>query len=63
MTNTVSRHVVCEERKVSSERADRMRGELENMDIRLEEERKRSAELLLQVTLTFTVILPGVTLH
>ncbi|XP_039992228.1 centrosomal protein of 55 kDa isoform X2 [Xiphias gladius] len=46
-----NRHVVCEERKVSSERADRMRGELENMDIRLEEERKRSAELLLQVNM------------
>lgn len=48
--NVASRHAVCEERKVSSERADRMRVELENMDIRLEEERKRSAELLLQVT-------------
>ncbi|KAM7381621.1 hypothetical protein PAMA_012458 [Pampus argenteus] len=45
------RHAVCEERKVSSERADRMRVELENMDIRLEEERKRSAELLLQVNM------------
>ncbi|XP_074518606.1 centrosomal protein of 55 kDa isoform X2 [Halichoeres trimaculatus] len=46
-----SRHEVCEERKVSSERADRMRAELESMDIRLEEERKRSAELLLQVNM------------
>ncbi|KAM9336362.1 centrosomal protein of 55 kDa [Symphorus nematophorus] len=46
-----NRHDVCEERKVSSERADRMRAELESMDIRLEEERKRSAELLLQVNM------------
>ncbi|XP_042363433.1 cone cGMP-specific 3',5'-cyclic phosphodiesterase subunit alpha'-like [Plectropomus leopardus] len=46
-----NRHEVCEERKVSSERSDRMRMELENMDIRLEEERKRSAELLLQVNM------------
>lgn len=53
--NIPSRHEVCEERKASSERADRMRAELESMDVRLEEERKRSAELLLQVTLTSTV--------
>lgn len=46
-----SRHEVCEERKVSSERADRMRAELESMDVRLEEERKRSAELLQQVNM------------
>ncbi|XP_073345099.1 centrosomal protein of 55 kDa [Pagrus major] len=46
-----NRHEVCEERKVSSERADRMRAELESVDIRLEEERKRSAELLLQVNM------------
>lgn len=46
-----NRHAVCEERKESSERADRMRVELENMDIRLEEEKKRSAELLLQVNM------------
>ncbi|GAA6214264.1 centrosomal protein of 55 kDa-like isoform X2 [Lates japonicus] len=46
-----NRHAVSEERKVSSERADRMRVELENMDIRLEEERKRSAELLQQVNM------------
>ncbi|XP_044194474.1 centrosomal protein of 55 kDa [Thunnus albacares] len=45
------RYAVCEERKVSSEQADRMRVELESMDIRLEEERKRSAELLLQVNM------------
>ncbi|XP_022067946.1 centrosomal protein of 55 kDa [Acanthochromis polyacanthus] len=46
-----NRHAVNEERHVSSERADRMRAELENMEIRLEEERKRSAELLLQVNM------------
>ncbi|XP_061666549.1 centrosomal protein of 55 kDa [Syngnathoides biaculeatus] len=36
---------------VSSDRADRMRAELESLNLRLEEERKRSAELLLQVNL------------
>ncbi|XP_061562308.1 centrosomal protein of 55 kDa [Phycodurus eques] len=46
-----SRNAVSEERQVSSDRADRMRTELESMDLRLEEERKRSAELLLQVNL------------
>ncbi|XP_008275805.1 centrosomal protein of 55 kDa isoform X2 [Stegastes partitus] len=46
-----NRHAVSEERHVSSERADRMRAELDNMEIRLEEERKRSAELLLQVNM------------
>ncbi|KAM3859963.1 centrosomal protein of 55 kDa [Diretmus argenteus] len=46
-----NRHAACEERMVSSERADRMRTELDSMDVRLEEERKRSAELLLQVNL------------
>ncbi|KAM9837935.1 centrosomal protein of 55 kDa [Aulostomus maculatus] len=46
-----SRHAVSEERQVSSERADRMRAELESVDVRLEEERKRSAELLLQVNM------------
>nr|XP_019939143.1 PREDICTED: centrosomal protein of 55 kDa-like isoform X1 [Paralichthys olivaceus] len=46
-----NRHAVCEERKVSSELADRMRVELESVDVRLEEERKRSAELLLQVNM------------
>ncbi|XP_038591269.1 centrosomal protein of 55 kDa [Micropterus salmoides] len=45
------RREVCEEKKVSSERVDRMKAELESMDIRLEEERKRSAELLLQVNM------------
>ncbi|XP_061822715.1 centrosomal protein of 55 kDa isoform X1 [Nerophis lumbriciformis] len=44
-----NRHAASEERQVSSERVDRMRVELESVDLRLEEERKRSAELLLQV--------------
>lgn len=59
--NVASRYAVCEERKVSSEQADRMRVELESMDIRLEEERKRSAELLLQVTLIYSLMLHLVT--
>ncbi|KAL0984153.1 hypothetical protein UPYG_G00137780 [Umbra pygmaea] len=46
-----SRQSVSEERKCSSERSARMRSELDSMDARLEEERKRSAELLLQVSL------------
>ncbi|XP_055360459.1 centrosomal protein of 55 kDa isoform X2 [Betta splendens] len=46
-----NRHAVCEERKASSERADRMRAELDNMEIRLEEERKISAGLQLQVNM------------
>lgn len=46
-----NRYEVSEERKVLSEQSERMRMELENMDIRLEEERKRSAELLLQVNM------------
>ncbi|XP_034715739.1 cone cGMP-specific 3',5'-cyclic phosphodiesterase subunit alpha' isoform X2 [Etheostoma cragini] len=46
-----NRHAACEERTASSERSDRMRMELENMDMRLEEERKRSADLLLQVNM------------
>ncbi|KAK2820408.1 hypothetical protein Q5P01_023367 [Channa striata] len=46
-----NRHAGSEERKVSSERADRMRVELETMDLRLEEEKKRSAELLQQVNM------------
>lgn len=44
-----SRHAVGEERKCSAGRTDRMRAELESVDARLEEEKKRSAELLLQV--------------
>nr|XP_029540502.1 centrosomal protein of 55 kDa-like isoform X3 [Oncorhynchus nerka] len=47
-----SRHTVGEERKCSADRADRMRSELDSMDSRLEEERKRSAELLLQIQLS-----------
>lgn len=38
---------------MSSERTERMRLELESMDIRLEDERKRSAELLEQVVPLF----------
>lgn len=52
--NIASRYAVSEERKVSSEQADRMKVDLESMDIRLEEERKRSAELMLQVTHLFS---------
>ncbi|XP_029540502.2 centrosomal protein of 55 kDa-like isoform X3 [Oncorhynchus nerka] len=47
-----SRHTVGEERKCSADRADRMRSELDSMDSRLEEERKRSADLLLQIQLS-----------
>ena len=43
------RQVVSEERMVSLERRGKMREELEDMDTRLEEERKRSADLLAQV--------------
>ena len=43
------RQVVSEARMVSSERRGKMRKELEDMDTRLEEERKRSADLLAQV--------------
>ncbi|CAL8308879.1 unnamed protein product [Boreogadus saida] len=46
-----NRQVVSEERLVSSERRGKMREELEDMDTRLEEERKRSADLLAQVNL------------
>ncbi|KAM3592476.1 uncharacterized protein V6R79_019584 [Siganus canaliculatus] len=46
-----NRHEVSEERKASSERVDMMRDELENVNIRLEEERRRSAELLLQINM------------
>ncbi|XP_024141560.2 centrosomal protein of 55 kDa isoform X1 [Oryzias melastigma] len=44
-----NRHAVHDERKVSSERADRMKAELDSLNVRLEEERRRSAELLLQL--------------
>ncbi|KAM4526658.1 centrosomal protein of 55 kDa [Fundulus diaphanus] len=46
-----NRHAAHEERKVSSERADRMRADLERMENRLDEEKKRSAELLEQVNM------------
>ncbi|KAJ3607408.1 hypothetical protein NHX12_024459 [Muraenolepis orangiensis] len=46
-----NRQVVSEDRMVSSDRMLRMRHELENVDTRLAEERKRSADLLLQVNL------------
>ncbi|XP_037319567.2 centrosomal protein of 55 kDa [Pungitius pungitius] len=46
-----NRQSACEERKALSERSDRMRLELENMEVRLDEEKKRSAELLLQVNM------------
>lgn len=46
-----SRRAVCEERMVSSEKADRKRMELDNMEARLVEEKKRSADLLLQVNI------------
>ncbi|CAL8301472.1 unnamed protein product [Lota lota] len=46
-----NRQVVSEERMVSSERRGKMREELEDMDTRLQEERKRSADLLAQVNL------------
>lgn len=45
------RQELCEERKSSAERAEKMRMELEAMDIRLEEKKKRSAELLQEVPL------------
>ncbi|RVE59489.1 hypothetical protein OJAV_G00189040 [Oryzias javanicus] len=44
-----NRHAAHDERKVSSERADRMKAELDSLNVRLEEERRRSAELLLQL--------------
>ncbi|XP_028332081.1 centrosomal protein of 55 kDa [Gouania willdenowi] len=46
-----NRHAVCEERKVSSDLTDRMREDLEKLEVRLDEERKRSAELLSQVNM------------
>uniref|UniRef100_A0A674AF05 Centrosomal protein of 55 kDa n=1 Tax=Salmo trutta TaxID=8032 RepID=A0A674AF05_SALTR len=47
-----SRHTVSEERKCLADRADRMRSERDSMDARLEEERMKSAELLLQIHLS-----------
>ncbi|XP_068161849.1 centrosomal protein of 55 kDa [Antennarius striatus] len=46
-----NRHEVLEEKKVSSEQVHKMTVELESMEIRLEEEKKRSADLLLQVNM------------
>ncbi|MED6285968.1 hypothetical protein CHARACLAT_001007 [Characodon lateralis] len=46
-----NRHAAHEERKVSSERTDRMRADLEKVEERLDEEKKRSAELLQQVNM------------
>ncbi|XP_068615439.1 centrosomal protein of 55 kDa-like [Brachionichthys hirsutus] len=46
-----NRQEASKEREVSSERADKMRAELESVTIRLEDERKRSADLLLQVNM------------
>lgn len=46
------RQELCEERKSSSERAEKMRMELEAMDFRLEEKKKRSTELLQEVPLS-----------
>lgn len=43
------RQAVSEEQRLSSERADRMRADLESLELRLEEEKERSAQLLLQV--------------
>ncbi|XP_037546824.1 centrosomal protein of 55 kDa [Nematolebias whitei] len=45
-----NRHAANEERKVS-ERADRMRAELDSVERKLEEERKRSAGLLMQINM------------
>lgn len=46
------RQELCEERKLSSERAEKMRMELEAMGLRLEEKKRRSAELLQEVPLS-----------
>ncbi|KAK3529409.1 hypothetical protein QTP70_031125 [Hemibagrus guttatus] len=45
------RQALAEERKLNMERVARLQGELEAADVRLDEERKRAAELLLQVNL------------
>ncbi|KAG9345972.1 hypothetical protein JZ751_007787 [Albula glossodonta] len=44
-----NRQSVEEERRAATERSDRLRVELGNVDARLAEERKRSADLLLQI--------------
>lgn len=46
------RQTLAEERKLNMERVARLQGELEAADVRLDEERKRAAELLLQVCWT-----------
>ncbi|XP_051925382.1 centrosomal protein of 55 kDa [Hippocampus zosterae] len=46
-----SRRAVSEEQRLSSERADRMKADLESLQLRLEDEKERSAQLLLQVNL------------
>ncbi|XP_054878581.1 centrosomal protein of 55 kDa [Poeciliopsis prolifica] len=46
-----NRQVAHEERKVSSERTDRVRADLEKVEKRLDEEKKRSADLLQQVNM------------
>lgn len=43
------RQTLAEERKLNMERIARLQCEIEAADVRLEEERKRAAELLLQV--------------
>lgn len=47
-----SRQTLAEERKLNTERVARLQCEIEAADVRLEEERKRAAELLLQVCWT-----------
>lgn len=44
-----TRKALAEERKLATERMARLQNELEVADARLEEERKKTAELLLQV--------------
>lgn len=43
------RQTLAEERQLNMERVARLQCEIEAADVRLEEERKRAAELLLQV--------------
>ncbi|XP_076856815.1 centrosomal protein of 55 kDa [Brachyhypopomus gauderio] len=46
-----SRQALVEERKLAAERAARLQADLEVADVRLEEERKRMAEMMMQVNL------------
>lgn len=46
------RQTLAEERMLNMERVGRLQSEIEAADVRLEEERKRAAELLLQVCWT-----------